>query len=80
MESLSTTKKEVLSNITNDLNTDQQATTKTLKSGTKSDNLPEVKDSSSEGEESEEEGCDIEFPRDNAQDLMQFLHREINNL
>ena len=34
--------------------------------------------SSSSGEE--DEGCDIEFPRDNAADLLQFLHREINNL
>ena len=30
--------------------------------------------------EDSDEGCDIEFPRDNAQDLLQFLHREMNNL
>lgn len=32
------------------------------------------------GESSEEEGCDIEFPRDSASDLLQFLHRELNNM
>lgn len=41
-------------------------------------------ESSSEEEEEysdgSEEGCDIEFPRDNANDLHQFLHRELNNL
>ena len=30
--------------------------------------------------EDEDEGVDIEFPRESAADLMQFLHRELNNL
>ena len=33
----------------------------------------------SEGESSEE-GLEIEFPRDNSQELMTFLHREVTNL
>jgi hypothetical protein len=34
------------------------------------------------GEESGEDDDDIgfDFPRDNGQDLLQFLHRELNNL
>jgi hypothetical protein len=28
----------------------------------------------------DEEGADVEFPRQNAQELYQFLHRELNNL
>ena len=35
--------------------------------------------SSSSGEE-EDNSCDIEFPRNDAAELLQFLHREINNL
>ena len=32
------------------------------------------------GSSSEEEAMDIEFPREDAQELMQFLHREVTNL
>lgn len=42
-----------------------------------------AKDDSAEGsgsEESSESDIDFEFPRDNAADLMQFLHREVTNL
>ena len=31
-------------------------------------------------EQSSDEALEIEFPRDNAQELMTFLHREITNL
>jgi hypothetical protein len=41
----------------------------------KSDPL-QAHDSSS----SEDEGVDITFPRDNAQNLLKFLHREINTI
>ena len=41
-------------------------------------------DSGSGGEgsegESSEEALEIEFPRDNSQELMTFLHREVTNL
>jgi len=39
-------------------------------------------DSSSEEESSgsEDEGVDIDFPRESASDLLQYLHREVNNL
>ena len=32
------------------------------------------------GDQSSDEALEIEFPRDNAQELMTFLHREITNL
>jgi hypothetical protein len=28
----------------------------------------------------EDEGCDIEFPRESAEELLQFLHRELNTI
>ena len=35
---------------------------------------------SSGSEESSDEDIDFEFPRDDATELMQFLHREVTNL
>lgn len=34
----------------------------------------------SDGEESEEQELDIEFPRNNVQDLLQFIHRDLMNI
>ena len=36
--------------------------------------------SGSEGEESSEDDIDFEFPREDAAELLQFLHREVTNL
>ena len=50
--------------------------------GKHADHLEKTADSSSEEESdgSEDEGIDIDFPRDSASDLLQYLHREVNNL
>ena len=53
---------------------DSHASQKNIINDTKDQN------NSSSEEESEDEGSEIEFPRENATDLFQFLHREINNL
>ena len=37
-------------------------------------------DGEGSGDESSDEGLEIEFPRDNAEELMTFLHREVTNL
>ena len=42
-------------------------------------NLPNSASESDE-ESSEEETSDIKFPRDNVDDLKQYLHREITNI
>ena len=45
-----------------------------------SDEESEGEGGSNSSSAEEEEGVDIEFPRESAADLLQFLHREINNL
>jgi hypothetical protein len=45
-----------------------------------SDEESEGEGGSNSSSAEEEEGVDIEFPRESAADLLQFLHREMNNL
>ncbi|CDW81095.1 UNKNOWN [Stylonychia lemnae] len=89
--SQSQAKNSVLSNITNDPSIQSDTS---MKQGSKAyyekddlflnSQMPNEQkqddEDESEDEESEEEGIEIDFPRDNAQDLVQFLHRELNNL
>lgn len=45
-----------------------------------SDEADDGADSDDASESSEEEAIDLEFPREDAQELLQFLHREVTNL
>lgn len=82
----STTK--VLKNITNSGTSTTPSDKKKDTYATDDKELELIENNHSEDEEGDndedsdesEEGCDIEFPRDNAQDLHQYLHRELNNL
>ena len=53
-----------------------------MNSSSESENEKDGKDSddASGTEESSEEELDFEFPKEDAQELLQFLHREITNL
>ena len=63
---------------------DEELDTKTSASSAagkkKSDNDDSDGSNDSSGSESSEEALDINFPRDNAADLLQFIHRDITNL
>ncbi len=59
----------------------EQAKDPILNSSSDSENVDgKDSDDASGTEESSEEELDFDFPREDAQELLQFLHREINNL
>lgn len=90
MESSRTSQNQPFSNITNE--SQSKSTSQTLQKGKEAHPKKLEKDIVEDGsdsdvvnkneseESSEEEGCEIEFPRESAADLMTYLHREINNL
>ena len=76
---MESTKENISQNITNSKDQSKLTKDKFELSDDIVKNTPIDSDLDEESEESDD-GIDIDFPRDSAQDLLQFLHRELNNL